>query len=483
MYRKRQQQIAQSRPWILPVSIVVALTLTITLTVTLTRPPSVVAPTAFSTFTTSNLQETVCDCTGNKEPGTDERLISNTLAAQSVSIPSPPIGPMNKVLTSLAVVFGQLIDHDITRINTDSSLGRYDIQMVPSEHYMNVSRAVHETVDGCRHPINFITPFIDATVVYGDSLSDAALLSELRVADSCLLRTSQGDLLPLSEDNMTFVAGDVRAAEQSILTALHVLFLREHNRLCSELGDYYPTWTQEQLFWKARQILIAKLQHITYEEWLPTFLGDTVYTGAEKRSDAQTVTEFSHLAFRVGHSMIPNEFGSFPLLGIFFDISIIQEVGVEPLLQAAYGTAAEKADIKIVDGLRNFLFSPTTPEGPSGGEDLFVRTLVRARELSLGNYSSIAECYGVTPEDFGDVDAFVGMFQEPLATNSPLPMLMGMIISEQFQRIKKYDPNFYTKRRANIGSPWIQQVEATTLGSLVRANTNWTDAPMNLFFV
>jgi len=69
------------------------------------------------------------------------------------------------------------------------------------------------------------------------------------------------------------VAGDERAAENAALTAIHVLFSREHNRLVDELSAQHPTWNDSQLFEKARVINIAQLQHITYTEYLPTLFG------------------------------------------------------------------------------------------------------------------------------------------------------------------------------------------------------------------
>lgn len=57
------------------------------------------------------------------------------------------------------------------------------------------------------------------------------------------------------------------------LSLLHVILLREHNRIAGVLKQLNPRWNDETLFQEARRILIACAQKITYYEYLPEILG------------------------------------------------------------------------------------------------------------------------------------------------------------------------------------------------------------------
>lgn len=73
--------------------------------------------------------------------------------------------------------------------------------------------------------------------------------------------------------SMCYRAGDHRANSHPQLTTMYTLWLREHNRIAGELAKMNPKWNDEKTFQETRKIIIALIQHITYNEWLPLLIG------------------------------------------------------------------------------------------------------------------------------------------------------------------------------------------------------------------
>ena len=95
------------------------------------------------------------------------------------------------------------------------------------------------TEDSVRQQFNSLTSFIDGSNIYG---SDVEKATKLRTLSGGTLKTHiLGPLLPTRKQAgfefdderhaQDLVAGDSRAIEQPVLTAMHALFLNEHNRL------------------------------------------------------------------------------------------------------------------------------------------------------------------------------------------------------------------------------------------------------------
>ena len=58
------------------------------------------------------------------------------------------------------------------------------------------------------------------------------------------------------------------------LASLHTLWMREHNRIASEITNLRSDLTDEEIFQIARKILIGEMQNIVYGEYLPVVLGE-----------------------------------------------------------------------------------------------------------------------------------------------------------------------------------------------------------------
>ena len=54
--------------------------------------------------------------------------------------------------------------------------------------------------------------------------------------------------------------GDSRAREMPELATMHTLFVREHNRLATNLRRLNPHWNGERLYQEARKIVGAMVQ-------------------------------------------------------------------------------------------------------------------------------------------------------------------------------------------------------------------------------
>lgn len=419
-----------------------------------------------------------CGCKNDWSFGTNERLISNANFAQTQSIEN------EYGLNALIAFWGQFIDHDIVLTHQSPTEGIFPIQMVPYNVTLNMTRTDFVlSTSGCRELINLVTPAIDASTVYGDALSDPSFIYTLRDGALCKLRTGLGNLLP-DHPTLTqeFLAGDPRSTEHSLLASMHTLWVREHNRLCDFVRAGQPTWTETEVFWKTRQLVIAKIQKITFEEWLPALFGDLVYLlddslPSKDQLGASMAVEFTVAAFRFGHTLIPDPIGPFALPTLFFNRQLVKDYGIEPFLRAALNTTAQAVDNHIVDGLRNFLFSNNGP-----GEDLATRNLFRAREVGLPTYSTVTQCYGSDPMN-AETELFPGLLKEPRVSGSSLPVNLALIIAEQFRRIRKFDPDFYTRIATTMGTRYEFELARGTLQNVIQDNTYLTNVTANVFHV
>ena len=91
------------------------------------------------------------------------------------------------------------------------------------------------------------------------------------------------------------------------LTVLQTLFMREHNFWADIFKNADPTLDDDGVYFRARAMVGAEIEVITYRDFIPLLLGANAlapYTGYNPDVDSGIANEFSTAAFRVGHTLL-----------------------------------------------------------------------------------------------------------------------------------------------------------------------------------
>jgi peroxidase len=445
------------------------------------------------------------------------REISNALVAQDAETQ-----PNDRHLSAFIYVWGQFIDHDID-LTEPPATGReaLPIEVPTGDEFFdpdgtgaqvirfNRSRFDDSTgtgVDDPREQFNQITAWIDGSMVYG---SDQATADGLRTFVGGKLRTSDGDLPPTDEEG-DFLAGDIRANENIELTSMHALFVREHNWWAEQIALRNPALTDEHIYQQARAIVIAEIQSITFNEFLPALLGTdaiTDYAGYDPTVDPSIANEFSTAAFRM-HSLINDDvefFGNdgravrdeIALAEAFNNPDLLRETGADSILKYLASTTAQEIDLQVVDSLRNFLFG----QPGQGGFDLASLNIQRGRDHGLADYNTVREAYGlervtsfaeitsdlelqqILAELYGtvdNVDLWVGGLAEDHVPGASVGELIQTIVADQFTRLRDGDRYWYE----NIFSGrQLRSIENTSLADVIARNTSIDNLQQNVFLM
>jgi hypothetical protein len=376
--------------------------------------------------------------------------------------------------------WGQFLDHDIglrdERPAEDASmpydkhdkLERFDNDL----GVLAFSRTPAAPGTGTASPrqqINTLSSIIDASNVYGvtsgrlDWLRDGQLDGN-PANNAANLLMSPGNYLPRATERgnaaaappmdimgalfasptRAVVAGDVRANENVVLTAIHTLLAREHNRIVAALVG--APLSPEEKFQIARRVVGAEIQYITYEEFLPS-LGVRLdpYRGYSATVDPTLSNEFAVVGYRA-HSMIHGEFeptvpaGTYtenqlndvfpaegitvernadgtvtlviPLVVAFGNPDLLEQIGEGPILESLGGEHQYKNDEQIDNSLRSVLFQmpkPSTrdpsacgapvikPSCFTGVADLGADDIQRGRDHGMPSYNDLRRAYGLAP--------------------------------------------------------------------------------------
>jgi len=494
---------------------------------------------------------------GNGHGSSNSNSGSNALpSAREVSLAFHPDVPINSgVVTHMVTQFGQFLDHDITLTPEEEA---DDCCQHPEEEscfpialpqndafYATISTpqtclefsrstAFCEELSTVREQMNGITAFVDASNVYGSNDETSILLRS--GVDGKLLaneNTSSYDREMLPEIEGVLTAGDVRALEMPGLATMHTLWLREHNRLASEIKVASGSLNDEEIFQIARKILIAEMQNIVYGEYLPVVLGEQAmrkydlelpkkqkeFSKYKSNTDPSITNSFATAAYRFGHSMIQGLISmmsttsaslqsQFQLRDNYFNMQnylVGRGEGMEQILQGLINQPAQEMDRFVTEDATNFLFREI---GHDFGSDLIARNIQRGRDHGLPGYNSWRRFCGLSsissmsqrPSEIASnqwevlqtlysspdqIDLFTGGLAETPVADGLTGHTFNCIKAKQFASLKDGDRFFFThsSEAGSLTKGQLKEIRGRRLGDIICDNTGISSVRENVLLV
>ncbi|XP_068205476.1 chorion peroxidase-like [Palaemon carinicauda] len=501
----------------------------------------------------------------NGDPLPSARLVSTSVNRMTVT-------PDDTDFSALHMTFGQFLDHDITRtpviklqqlemgMSTNEELpvkccdprlkdmeGKMeDLGCAPIDipeddpFYSNFNQTCMEFVRsspaprcslGPREQMNEQSAYLDASQIYGvkptipvsdplrsyyDGLLENHEISEdykllslsMNIDDGCNM------LENMAQGKFCFRAGDGRVNEILPLTFFHVVWLREHNRVAKILKELRPGAGDEELYQESKRIVSAQLQHITYNEFLPTIIpfpvleahgllpqtGPTQSSSYNPTFDATIANSFATASFRFGHSEIrdfvknvktdgnvmEHELSSF----FFNPFELYNRSCMGDVARGSISSNSKKVDQFFSPEVAGKLFRGNQ----SYGLDLLALNTQRGRDHGLPGYTKwLAKCGWPNINQFEDlsvvmpgesiealrsvyksvhdIDLYPGAISENHLDGGSLGPTFTCLLTDQFKSIK-FGDRFWYEERGLAGSFTRAQMKELHQVSLARVMCN-----------
>ncbi|VDD90879.1 unnamed protein product, partial [Enterobius vermicularis] len=433
----------------------------------------------------------------------------------------------HKRYNAIIMQFGQFISHDIAKTTLQPTTPCSTCKPVPSKcmvvrvtrsdpnflfkkkECLKISRAAPVCGVSPRQQLNENTAFVDASTLYGSSQKDIHKFRDGRTGFLRMNRFNNQVVLPfdpmkcpsLEKCTASFIAGDARVNLFTGLSAMHILFAREHNRLASVLHSTNPSWSGDRLFQEARKIVGAEVQVILYNEFLPKVLGDAYknvigsYQGYNPEVDPTISNVFTAAAYRFGHGMLQEFYtrldtnftasqkGFTFADGIFKIGRLLFEGGIDPVLRGLMMTPVKKPH----------RLTPSITEKMFGSTDLGTINIMRGRDHGLPSYNKWRRFCGLKFatefDDFkkeildpkvrqglskiykspNDVDLYVGAMVEDPVAEGLVGTTLACLVGNQFKRLRDGD-RFYFENPGIFTARQLAELRKVTLSRIICDN-------------
>ncbi|XP_037079378.1 chorion peroxidase-like [Pollicipes pollicipes] len=389
---------------------------------------------------------------------------------------------------------------------------------------------------GSRIGFNVLTSVIDGNTVYGQTHESSSVL---RMFEGGKLKSylpehfKQHNMLPLlplrfehqdegcirdHPGQRCFLAGEIRVNEQLVLSTMHLSWFREHNRICDILRDLNPHWDDEKLYQEARRIVVACIQHITYDEFLPMLLGKTVmkehdliltdhgyWDGYNEYEDPSITLAFMTSAYRFGHSLLPSTVERWSPNHKYIDERDLSDLirkpfdlykpgAVDEYILGQLNQPAMAMDFAVTEEVTTMLFRQPNV---GHGIDLVSLNLQRAREMGVPGYMHYRKWCGLpTADSFleltnfvsnhtaaayaqlykspWDIDLFSGGISERPLPHSMVGPTFACIIGAQLHKLRHGDRFWYElgNQPSSFTPEQLEQIRRVQLSRVLCDNTD-----------
>ncbi|CAG9762423.1 unnamed protein product [Ceutorhynchus assimilis] len=487
------------------------------------------------------------------------RLVSSTVH------PTAPVE--DEQLTLNVMQYGQILSHDMgVTLNTTASDFRLDQccsdasrkllgPITGSKHCFSIeipkddpdfipvgfeclpfSRTTTDHEYGCGgenesvQQINRHTSFLDLSILYGVNADEEASLrvqkngllkSEHRLGQKWLPRSTNitrdcklGDPKEPCYDG----TGDGRVNQNTQLTILQTILLREHNRIADRLGAINPHWDDERTFQEARKIIIGQHQKIVYYDLLPLLIGEDnmkkhklIYTSKDHVNDydptidPSIINEHAAAAFRYFHTLINGQLTMFNEKRLNVgDIRISDHIDRPLILEnrrTNFDDLTRGLATQSMLAADEYISREMTNKFGAGPGDLVELDLIaiciqRGRDHGLATYNDLRQYCGlpransfmdlldvIKKENIqklgelykspDDIDLLVGGSLEKLVPGARVGKTFLCIITEQFIRTRKGD-RFFFENSGDIGFtlPQLREIRKASISRWLCDNTH-----------
>ncbi|XP_046466415.1 dual oxidase isoform X1 [Neodiprion pinetum] len=343
--------------------------------------------------------------------------------------------PSVKNKTALFAFFGQLVTAEIIMASESGcpiEFHRIDVEKCDKvfdkdcqgNKYIPFQRADYDRETGHspnspREQINKVTSWIDGSFIYSGSeawtntmrsFKNGSFLMEPKkqfpvrnTMRAPLFNHAVPNVMRMLNPERLYLLGDPRTNQNPPLLAFGILFYQWHNVIAARVQKQNPDMSDEEVFQRARRVVVGTLQNIIVYEYLPNLLEEELkpYSGYKPDLHPGISHVFQSAAFRYGHSLVPpgiyrrDESCNFRktsmgrpamrLCSTWWDSNeVLANSTIEELLMGMASQLAEKEDSLLCSDVRNSLFGPME----FSRRDLGALNIMRGRDNGLPDYNT-----------------------------------------------------------------------------------------------